>query len=313
VSAATGFYVLALSVFGIVDPASAGEPAFAFAPGDHGVALKAPDGRPVFRYMIKKPADSKLTANSVCCFHPIYTPGGQVATAFAPSDHRHHRGAFLAWYAMHGAKDADFWGWGRFAPTKGRVIENRNIEYLAADQQRAEVRILNAWLADGDVMIHEDLRAAARRHESVYVIDLAYRLTPAADVRLAQSAFGGFCVRFRKDGKPTFRDPKGEVKLANPHYLRPKTDWPAADWYDYSIQLADGKTVGMAVIDHPGNPPTRWHNHRRVWMVNPCITALGALTLKKGQPLLLRYRLVPHDGPAPAPLLRTLAKQWRQR
>ena len=292
---------------------AAGEAPFRVASEAGGTTVKAPDGNPVFRYMTRVPAGSKLTANSACCFHPIHTPSGEVLTAFAPDDHRHHRGAFLAWYQMEGKTKADFWGWGKFAPTKGRVIDNRSVELAEADGEHAELRIRNDWMAGDEALIREELAASARRHEKAYVIDLVYRLTPAADLRLAQSAFGGFCVRFRKDGKCVFTGPGGEVKLRDPHYLKPETDWPAADWYDYSIALASGKTIGMAVIDHPNNPPSRWHNHRRVWMINPCITALGPIALNKGKPLVLRYRLVPHDGPAPAELLRQLAKEWRQR
>jgi hypothetical protein len=307
--AAAGLCVALLS---LVDAALAAEPGFALASDPHGKVLKTPDGRPVFRYMTKRPPECKLTANSLCCFHPIYTPSGQEVTALAPNDHRHHRGAFLAWYLMEGAKKADFWGWGKFAPTKGRVIENRSVELVAADGQRAELRIRNDWVAEGEAMAQEELRVAARRHETVYVIDLTYRLTPTVETKLAQSAFGGFCVRFRKDGKCSFSGPNGEVKLPNPHYLKPKTCWPAADWYDYSITLADGKTVGLAVIDHPKNPRTAWHNNRGVWMLNPCITAPGPITMKKGEPLVLRYRLVPHDGPTPAQLLGSLATEWRR-
>ena len=86
---------------------------------------KTPGGRAVFRYMTKKPAETNLTANSVCCLYPVYTPSGEAAVDFAPGDHRHHRGVFLAWHATKGKKPADFWGWGEFAPTENRVIENR--------------------------------------------------------------------------------------------------------------------------------------------------------------------------------------------
>jgi hypothetical protein len=214
---------------------------------------------------------------------------------------------------MEGETKADFWGWGRFAPKKGRVIKNRDVKLVQADAHQAELRIRNDWLADGEAMIHEELTAGIRRHQTVYVLDLTYRLTPTADVRLGQSAFGGFSARFRKDGRCIFSDAKGEVKRPVPHYLKPQTNWPAAEWYDYSIRLADGRTVGLAVVDHPDNPPTRWHNNRGVWFINPCVTSLGPLTLKKGEPLALRYRLVCHDGPPPVELLQELARQWRQR
>ena len=294
--------------------AVAGEAVFTLTTDEVGATLKTPDGRPVLRYMTKKPADSKLTATSVCCFHPVWTPTGVPVTDFAPDDHRHHRGVFLAWYAMHGAKDADFWGWGQFAPTKGRVIENRAVKAIAggiAAEELCRLLIANTWLADGDEMLKEDLGVAVREQDKAFVVDLTYTLTPTADTKLDQSAFAGFCVRARKDAKLTFFGPDGEVKLAPPHYLKPETDWPAADWYGYTLTLADGKSVGLAAIDHPKNPPTLWHNNRGAWMLNPCVTARGPLTLTKDQPFILRYRLVVHDGPTPTDLLKKLSAEWR--
>jgi len=292
--------------------AAEGEKRFTLVPDEHGMVLKTPDGRTVFRYMTKKPAQTKLTANSVCCLFPLKTPSGEDVVEFAPPDHPHHRGVFLTWHAMEGAKAADFWGWGQFAPTKDRVIRNKLVHFLdKRDPNQAAILVRNDWVAEGEVMIEEATTITAREVKGAYVIDLDFRLTPTSDVTLKQTAFGGLCVKSRKDGKAAYRDPRGEVKLPAPHHLKPETDWPAADWYDYTIQLNSGKTIGIAVLDHPGNPPTVWHNLGAIAMVNPCIVAPGPVTIKKGQPLRLRYRLVVHDGPTPTDLLAELTKQWR--
>lgn len=284
---------------------------FTLKPDEHGMVLKTPDGRTVFRYMTKKPAQSKLTANSVCCLFPLKTPSGEDMVEFAPSDHPHHRGVFLTWHAMQGKKAADFWGWGEFAPTKDRVITNRSVKLVKADARHAELAVHNDWTAEGELMIEEDLSIKARETKGVYVVDLDFRLTPASDVTLRQTAFSGLCVKARKDGKAAYSDPKGEVKLPAPHHLKPETDWPAADWYDYTTRLESGKSIGIAVLDHPGNPPSVWHNLGAISMMNPCIVAPGPVTIKQGQPLRLRYRLVVHDGPVPTELLKELTQQWR--
>jgi hypothetical protein len=298
-----------------LDDESAGQAGgnpFTLTPHELGMVLKTPDGRVVLRYMTKKPANTELTANSVCCFYPVNTPSGQRVVDFAPSDHRHHRGIFLAWHSMKGQKKADFWGWGEWAPTQGRVITNRAIRLVEADSSRARLRIRNDWLVEGEAMIHELLRVSAREEKEAFVIDLDYRLTPTEEVTLDQTAFGGLCVKGRKDGKGVYTSPEGEVKLPNPHYLKPESDWPAADWYDYTIELNGGKTVGAAVLDHPDNPPTTWHNLAPIAMVNPCIVAPGPVSLKKGEPLRLRYCLVVHDGPTPLELLKQLSSEWRR-
>ena len=82
----------------------------------------------------------------------------------------------------------------------------------------------------------------------VFVIDMIFDLTPRLDVTLDRTAFGGFCVKGRKEGDAVYTDPDGEVQLPNPHHLKPESDWPSRAWYDYTIALNEGKTVGVAVI-----------------------------------------------------------------
>jgi hypothetical protein len=262
--------------------------------------------------MTKKPADSKLTANSVCCLFPLKTPAGEDVVEFAPSDHPHHRGVFLTWHAMQGKRAADFWGWGEFAPTKDRVIESRGVKLLEATADRARLEVRNEWMAEGEAMVKEQTLITAREIKRAYVIDLDFQIEPVgADITLKQTAFSGLCVKSRKDGKAAYYSPAGEVELPAPHHLKPETDWPAADWYDYTIALDSGKTIGVAVLDHPKNPPSTWHNLAPIAMVNPCIVTAGPVTIKLGQPLKLRYRLVVHDGPVPTELLGKIAKRWR--
>ena len=288
------------------------EASFTLTPDEHGMVLKTPDGRVVFRYMTEKPADSKLTANSVCCLFPVNTPSGQRAVDFAPDDHPHHRGVFLAWHSTEGGKRADFWGWGEWAPTEGRVIKNREIKLVTANARFAMVQVRNDWMNQDDVMIREETVIYAGERENAYLIGLHFKLTPTVDVTLDQTAFGGFCAKTRKDGKAVYSDSKGPVKLPDPHHLKPETNWPAAKWYDRTIKLDSGKTIGLAVIDQPGNPAATWHNLAPIAMVNPCIVAPGPVTIKKDEPLELRYTLVVHDGPAPVELINGMSSRRRR-
>jgi hypothetical protein len=77
-------------------------------------------------------------------------------------------------------------------------------------------------------------------------------------------------------------------------------------WLDYSGQI-DGETVGIAVLDHPSNPrtPTYWHT-RAYGLLAANIFGVhdfeadksrdGSLTIRPGQPLRFRYRVVIHPG-----------------
>jgi hypothetical protein len=77
------------------------------------------------------------------------------------------------------------------------------------------------------------------------------------------------------------------------------------------VTPATGTTIGAAVVDHPQNPPTTWHNSRTLWMLNPNIAALGPVTIRVGAPLTLRYRVVVHDGDTPTALIQKLSDEYR--
>jgi hypothetical protein len=268
------------------------------------VAVTA-DGKDAVRYQLKKPADSKLAVESACYFHPLTTPAGVVVTDVAPGDHKHHRGVFLAWFEMHGKKDADFWGWGQYAPVKDRVIVN-----TSAKAQGETISAENEWRAEGEVLLKERVAATVKTAGALRILDLTYTLTVDADLKLPQRAFSGFCARLRKDGKATAESPEGEVKLPAPHHMKPESDWPAQPWYGYQIALPEGAIVGCAVIDHPKNPKSLWHNSAPIRMLNPCIVAPGEVTLRAGEPLVLRYKVVAWDGALPREQLNTLSKEW---
>src|SRR5204863_7936437 len=114
-------------------------------------------GKELLRYQLQKPADSKLAVDSACYFHPLATPTGAVLTDVAPADHKRHRGIFLAWFDMHGKKDADFWGWGQFAPVKDRLIVN-----TAAKSQGDSIEAENEWRAEGEVLLRERVAATVK-------------------------------------------------------------------------------------------------------------------------------------------------------
>jgi hypothetical protein len=263
-------------------------------------------GRKRVTYRLKAPADAGLPVESGGYFHPVTTPSGVVVTDLAPSDHRHHRGIFLAWVEMHGAKDADFWGWGEHAPVKGRRIVNRRIDPTITDEF-VSFRADNDWMADDVVLVQERLDAKIADREGVRVIDLTYRLTPPADLTLSRWAFSGFCVRVRKDGDIRLYSPSGPANYPAPSHVQPGSDWPDARWYACEQTLPGGSEIGVAVINHPDNPPTLWHNHPDIRMINPCIVAPSEVRLKAGKPLVLKYRVVTFDGKLPRNTVQKLA------
>lgn len=303
---------------------------YTLSPVASGMQLKTPDGRVVLEYLTQKPADVQLTSPSVACFHPFNTPKGERVTALAPDDHRHHRGVYLAWHDSEfrqpintanrtptsplfgwNITKADFWGWGVYAPKDGRVIQTAAVTLAAATAKQADLEIRNDWMVGKRKMLDEVTRAIVSERDGAYVMDLTFRLTPAVDYLLNKQSFSGFNFQARKDGESYYTTDYGRVTVPDPHYSTPELNWPPAPWYGYVITLKDGKTVGAAVIDHPLNPPSTWHNSRTLWMLNPNIAAMGPITIRPEAPLTLRYRVVVHDGPTPIDVVQRLSDEFR--
>lgn len=295
-----------------------------------GERLTTPDGRTVLEYMVSKPAGSTLTSPSVACFHPVLTPSGERVTAFAPDDHPHHRGVYLAWHDAEfrqpinrdrggpfaplfgwNITKADFWGWGVYAPRDGRVIRTASVRLLDADASQARLEIRNDWVVGTRTMAEEITTATVTERDEAFVLDFSSRITPLVDYQLNKASFGGFNFQARKDGESYYTSPSGRVAYPDPHYSVPELNWPASSWYGYVITLTNGRTVGAAVIDHPLNPPSTWHNSRTLWMLNPVISALGPVTIRRDAPLTLRYRVVVHDGTTPVDHMQRLAAEFR--
>jgi len=301
---------------------------YTLTPTASGVQLKTPDGRIVLEYLTKKPEGVPLTGPNAACFHPINTPTGERVSALAPDDHPHHRGMYIAWHDSEfrqpitrkgptsplfgwNVTKADFWGWGQYAPREGRTIETVDVKLASADASRAVVEVRNDWGVNKRKLAQETTTATVTERDGVFVIDVAFRLAVDVDYQLNKQSFSGFNFQARKDGESHYTYPGGVVPFPDAHYSTPETDWPGAPWYGYVITLKNGKTVGVAVLDHPSNPPTLWHGSRGLWMLNPVIAAVGPYTIKTGAPLTLRYRVVVHDGDTPMALVNKLSDEFR--
>ncbi len=306
--------LLLLAVLAVGTAAFAEDARYTLTPGEHGVELKTPAGKAVFAYMTEKPPNTELTAHSACCLYPVYTPAGVRAVDFAPDDHPHHRGVFFAWRATtFGDQPADFWGRGPEPLDEMRKIRNRAVRLVEADADRAVIEVENDWTIAGHVVLDERTQIIAGEQRGVYVLDFDYRLTPKVDLQLHRFAYTGFVVRARKDGQAAYFSPAGKVDVPSPHHLKPESNWPAQPWYNYVVELESGETVGTAVVDHPDNPPTTWHNVEAIALVNPCIVAPAPIERKAGETIRLRYRVIVHDGPADPAVLDELARSWRER
>src|SRR5215204_46686 len=249
---------------------------------DQSITIKS-NNKEVLAYQLQKPDNKKYPLESACFFHPLKTPSGKILTDFANADHPHHRGIFLGWVEMHGRKDADFWGWGEPAPIANRKIVHATLDQTTSTSTSVGFQVTNDWLADNEPLLRERLQAEVSTTANSNILDLTYTLTPDADLTLARWAFSGFCIRMPKTGKLAISSPDGPANRPVPSHTKPETDWPAAKWYDFTLTFDDNSQAGITLIDHPRNPPSLWHNHKDIRMINPAITAPGPITMKGGE------------------------------
>jgi hypothetical protein len=192
------------------------------------------------------------------------------------------------------------------------VISNRSLRLASADAASAAIEIENEWSIEGKRVVVERSTARWRGAADVNLLDLTSQLTPDVDMTIDRQAFGGLCARARNDGPSVFSNPQGVVELPNSNAGNPDLNWPAVDWYAYSVTPAGGTTMGWAVIDHPSNRTASWHQPRSVHFLQPAIMAQAPVNVAKGQPLTLRYRVALFDGQVPTAVLNKLAVEWRR-
>jgi hypothetical protein len=303
--------LIAMTALAAMPALNAADPAWSLRTGAHGVTLVSPAGRDIFGYLKTKPEGTLLSANSACCLYPLLTPAGIPVVELGPPDHRHHRGVFFAWYHLEGKEKADFWGWGAHAPTDGRRIVNNGLALIKQPDGGVQLRAENDWMAGKTTMLQEKLAVTTRALPEGNWLEFTFTLNPVAPTKVPRAAFSGFCVKNRVGTGAVITTPAGPATQADPKHDDPRTGWADAVWYDFSSTLDGGKTAGVAVISHPSNPPTKWHNLVGIGMINPCHLMDGDLTLTPGRPLILRYALLAHDGPAPANALGALATAYR--
>lgn len=270
----------------------------------------AAGGKPVFRYnhgVVAQFPDKPSKFDRACYFHPLWAPGGEIVTGDYHPDHAHHRGVWFAWVrAEAGPIKANFWeiqeGRGAFANKALTPAEGPVFAGFAAE---------NDLLSGGKAIIREGLIARAyAAPRNLRLIDLAVRHEATdADVLLGKLHYGGLGFRGRDewDGK------QGKVEvLTSEGKTRKDANGTPARWIDYTGPLGADGWGGCIVIEHPANPryPNALRVHPTMCFFSTTLVQPDAYTLKRGEPLVLRYRIVLHDGKPDAALAERLAADF---
>ena len=272
----------------------------------------AAGGKPVLRYnfgLMTQFPDKASKFDRAGYFHPLWAPSGEEITGDFNPNHAHHRGLWFAWVkADAGPVKANFW---EIQEGRGKVV-NKAIAPIEGPAFAGFVAH-NDWLSADTLLLKETLRARAYAAPTqLRIFDLDDRQEAAdADVVLGKIHYGGLGFRGRDD----WDGPKAPLDaLTSEGKIRANANQTNARWIDYTGPLGKEGWGGILVIEHPSNPryPNRLRVHPTMCFFSTTLCQTEPYTIKRGEPLELRYRIVLHDGkpdPSPAPGARSLAER----
>ena len=241
-------------------------------------------------------------------FHPLSAPDGTVLTADKPADHIWHHGLWFCWKNINGV---NYW---EVDPETGRpagrtswaqaIIENRP-DFSARIALDLDYRPAGA--EDPVLTERRTIDIGAPRSEGSYALDWTSVFTASTDLVFGRTpmpgepggqvngGYAGLAVRLAvglQEREPVTSDgPVGEMK--DDRYRGNHVGM------DYS-GLAAGRPAGIAVLDHPSNPrsPSPWYVVRSAAMsfFNPALLSPAVLSLRAGEKMTLRYRILVHPG-----------------
>jgi Family of unknown function (DUF6807) len=259
-------------------------------------------------------------------YWPVIGPGGVKMTRSYPMadppgeehDHLHHRSF---WFAHGLVNGVDFWT--EASSSKGKPknpfgrIEHDKVLEAKGGADAGIFKSSQKWIAPDNsipVTSTQTLKVYSQP-DNERLFDLEVTMTAGdKDAVFGDTKEGTFAIRIAESMrlKRPKSMPPGEGKILNSEGDADGAAWgKRAKWVDMSGPV-DGKILGIAFMDHPKNPrhPARWHaRDYGLFAANPFCekdmdknqpSGAGDFTLKAGQSITFRYRLLIHEGDAAA-------------
>jgi hypothetical protein len=226
--------------------------------------------------------------------HPLYGLNGEILTNDWPDGgHPHHRGIFWAWPEVeYNTERGDIYALQRvFARPTGNIKYTNGSEF-------AEIEAENLWMwNDKEPIVRElvTIRACRSSQES-RIIDLTINMQALSDgITIATrftNGYGGMCLRMETPEKQNISCYSDTTHVS-----------PVRNWTDISgIFEGNRSESGLMILQHQDNPeyPGKWIAYPELSMIHPIFpTPNTRYPLRKEKPLVLRYRLIIHQGGKP--------------
>ena len=287
---------------------------------DGDVLRFAAGGQPFFSYQMEPgpvPEGVLPVFRHGAHLHPVFSPGGRLVTGNHPTDHRWHRGIWMAWTDTEfEGRHPDFWNMGK-GDGKDKSGGKLLAEVRFASLEKSwggpvhggfvsRHRFVDHGTDPGKIVLNETWEVTSYRVNSggtpVNIIDLISVQTCATDspLKLPKYFYGGLGVRGN-----LLWDPMNAVSMLTSNGDdRAKGDATKGKWVHMGGDV-DGAATGLAVLIHPAN--FRFPQPLRLNPKNPqlCIAPSqdGDWEISPGKQYVSRYRIVVTDGKADAALL----------
>jgi hypothetical protein len=273
------------------------------------------DGKPYTTYFygpdVPKPYLYPLRAPSgvsVVRSYPMETVAGE------STDHQHHRSV---WFAHSKVNGYDYWN-NEFSYKGDKLghIFITKISKAEGGAKSGEIDSTANWQQpDGKVVLVEDRKMIFHAGGPNSVVDFDFTLTAQDTVTFEDEKDGVFGLRLASEleepnAPGTKTQPKEPLRTGVLTCAAGQTEakcWGTrGNWADFSGTV-HGEKVGVAILDYPENPghPTYWHARGYgLFAANifgrSAFTSKkepdGSMTLKPGEKLRFRYRVVIHPG-----------------
>lgn len=243
--------------------------------------------------------------------HPLRAADGAIVTRRGPmetvdgesKDHPHHQGLWIGQKFVNGV---NFWETATTGAGVGKIVLDKIVRAEGGAETGVIEAVLNWQDADGKAVVREDRTMTFHSGGNNRIMDFDVSLTAAnGPVKFGDTKEGTFAIRL--SDKLTEKSKGGTMTNAEGASGMKSVWGKPSPWVDYAGTL-DGKPVGVAIFDHPGNPghPVRWHSRDYgLFAANPFgekefTTGKGNTdinqTLDAGKSLRFRYRVVIHPG-----------------
>jgi hypothetical protein len=243
--------------------------------------------------------------------YPLIGPGEVAMTRNWPmkdipgeaQDHPHHRSLWFAHGAINGY---DFWSEQK---AFGKTVHEDFLE-VTSGTKAGVIRERNKWVAaDGTVVCTDErtLRFYNPGRASERLMDFEITLKASnGELTFGDTKEGTMAVRLAETMRLKGKAGKGHI--VNSAGVRDGQTWgKRAEWCDYYGPV-EGRTVGIAIFDHPKNPrhPTWWPvRDYGLFAANPFgqhdfeslpDKTAGNLIVPAGKSVTFRYRFYLHEG-----------------